>query len=118
MMLGRAARSFAAVSMRRTTPAILKQPSQVQVARRNAGSMPSTLSVRMDGLFIQCCIAAVIHFVPQDLIFLGGVLYMTHATASAKSPKTTTKDHDAAVEAFKAKKGLEQVKYSKGYVTL
>jgi len=89
-----------------------------QAAARNASSMPSTLSVRMDGLFIQCCIAAIIHFVPQDIIFLGGILYMTHATASAKSPKTKTKDMDAAVESFKAKKGLDKVKYSRGHVSI
>ena len=80
--------------------------------------MPSTLSVRMDSLFVQCCIAAIIHFVPQDLIFLGGVCYMTHATASAKSPKKSNKDMDAAVDAFKAKKGLDNVNYSRGVVSL
>merc|ERR1712166_1207264 len=99
MMLGRALRSMASPALRSFKPP--------QAAARNASSIPQTLSVRMDGLFIQCCIAAIIHFVPQDVIFLGGILYMTHATASAKSPKRSVGDRDAAVEAFKAKKGID-----------
>jgi len=43
---------------------------------------------------------------------------MTHATASAKSPKSKPKDMDAAVESFKAKKGLDKVKYSRGHVSI
>merc|ERR1719440_1806566 len=108
-MLGRLARSLAAPALR-VNPALVQQAPAV-VARRNASSMPSTLSVRMDGLFAQCMIAAVIHFVPQDIIFLGGLLFVTHASASAKSPKTKNADMDAAVESFKAKKGLDNVKY-------
>jgi len=110
MMLGRLARSMASPALRSFKP--------TQAVARNASSMPQTLSVRMDSLFIQCCIAAIIHFVPQDIVFLGGILYMTHATASAKSPKKSAGDMDAAVESFKAKKGLDKVKYSRGCVSI
>lgn len=97
----------------RTVPQMKPVAPWGVVGARNF-SMPKTLSVRMDGLFAQCMIAAVIYFVPQDVVFLGGVLWMTHSAASASSPCTKVKDVDAAVEDFKAKKGLEKVSVSKG----
>merc|ERR1712183_648190 len=115
MLLGRIARSVALPALRRPPAASFpKTPVFGSIPMRNASSMPSTLSVRWDGLFIQCCVAAIIYFVPQDAVFLAGVLWVTHSTASAISPKTKTADVDAAVEQFKAKKGLESVKVIKG----
>eukprot|EP00931_Biecheleriopsis_adriatica_P078936 TRINITY_DN52356_c0_g1_i1.p1 TRINITY_DN52356_c0_g1~~TRINITY_DN52356_c0_g1_i1.p1 ORF type:complete len:140 (+),score=37.09 TRINITY_DN52356_c0_g1_i1:55-420(+) len=78
---------------------------------------PRPLSIRMDGLFTQCVVAAVIYFVPQDLVFLGGLFYCWHHTASTASPKQKQADAEAAVEEFKAKKGLSDVKVSKGRST-
>merc|ERR1719446_1499811 len=48
-------------------------------------------------------IAALVHFVPQDLIFVA------LAGGSANVPKSKVSDIDGAVESFKAKKGLEKV---------
>merc|ERR1711924_169262 len=115
MMLGRIARSFAAPGLR-SNAAILAPKAPAMVARRNF-AVPSTLSVRMDGLLTQCVIAALIHFVPQDAIILGGALFMAHSAASAKSPKGKAAS-DEAVEAFEQQKGLDEVKYRNGCVSL
>merc|ERR1719265_2421690 len=74
----------------------------------------------MDGLMAQCAVAAIIHFVPQDVIFIGLALWVCHSTATAKVPKKTAGDQDAAVEAFKAAKGLDDsaVSVRKGRVDL
>ncbi|CAE7947561.1 ESYT3 [Symbiodinium sp. KB8] len=74
---------------------------------------PRPLSIRGDGLVLQCITAALIYFVPQDAVFLGGLFYLWHNTAVSISPKVTKADADAAVEEFKAKKGIENVKVSK-----
>ncbi|CAE7569136.1 ESYT3 [Symbiodinium natans] len=78
---------------------------------------PRPLSIRGDGLVLQCISAALIYFVPQDAVFLGGLFYLWHNTATSISPKVKKDDADAAVEEFKAKKGLENVKVSKGRST-
>merc|ERR1719230_1381878 len=93
MMLGRLARSFAAPAIR-SNAALLTQKAPNMVARRHAGGMPATLSFRFDGLMAQCAVAAIIHFVPQDIIFLGAALWMGHAAATASSPKKIVGDKD------------------------
>eukprot|EP00439_Symbiodinium_sp_Y106_P075422 s1697_g14.t4 len=80
-------------------------------------SSPRPLSIRGDGLVLQCITAALIYFVPQDAVFLGGLFYLWHNTAASISPKVPKADADAAVEEFKAKKGIENVKVSKGRST-
>eukprot|EP00933_Yihiella_yeosuensis_P054979 TRINITY_DN535_c0_g1_i5.p1 TRINITY_DN535_c0_g1~~TRINITY_DN535_c0_g1_i5.p1 ORF type:complete len:113 (-),score=28.74 TRINITY_DN535_c0_g1_i5:194-532(-) len=83
---------------------------------------PKPLSIRKDGLMAGCIIAALVHFVPQDLIFVGGLFYSWHNTASTVSPKQKHTDASAALEEFKAKKGLDKVSVHKGsstwYVTV
>ncbi|CAE8614004.1 unnamed protein product, partial [Polarella glacialis] len=80
-------------------------------------SLPKLLSIRMDSLFVKCLIAAVVYFVPQDLVFLTGLFWSWHNTAASISPKMSQADAAAAVEAFKAKKGLEDVKVYQGRST-
>merc|ERR1719436_510647 len=70
---------------------------------------PRPLSIRNDSLFVKCMIAAVVYFVPQDIVFLSGLLYIWHSTAKAISPKKKHTDAEATLEAFKAKKGLDNV---------
>merc|ERR1719498_2218455 len=117
-MLGRLARGLAAPAFRANVN-MTAQKTPLALARRNISAsaprraMPQTLSVRWDGLFTQCCVAAIIHFVPQDIIILAGVLWIGCSASSAKSPKTQHADLDAAVEAFKAQKGLDDVNYRK-----
>merc|ERR1711933_66503 len=65
-------------------------------------SVPKTLSLRMDGLFVQCFIAAVLYFGPQDAVFLLGLGWILHTKAATVSPKSKQADAEAAVEAFKA----------------
>jgi len=77
-------------------------------------SYPKTLAVRIDGLMAQCLVAAIIYFAPQDIIFLGGVLAYWRACSNSVNPKTWATDPEAAVEAFKAQKGLDTVNLSKG----
>ncbi|CAJ1461913.1 unnamed protein product [Effrenium voratum] len=40
---------------------------------------PRPLSVRYDGLMTQCVVAALVYFVPQDVVFLGGLFYVWHS---------------------------------------
>merc|ERR1739842_120355 len=51
---------------------------------KNTG--PSLLSIRLDSLVFGCVVAALIHFVPQDAIFCGCLLWYWHAKAKAISP--------------------------------
>merc|ERR1719480_269153 len=78
---------------------------------------PKTLSVRMDGLMVKCLIAAIVYFVPQDLVFLSGLFWKWHADASAISPKAKQADAEAAVDEWKAKKGLTKAMVDKGRST-
>merc|ERR1712039_869036 len=80
-------------------------------------SAPKPLSIRMDSLFVKCMIAAVIYFVPQDAVFMTGLFWYWHNTAACISPKKKQADAEAALEDFKAKKGLDDVKVSKGRST-
>merc|ERR1711920_1149309 len=79
-----------------------------------APSAPKPLSIRMDSLFVKCMISAVVYFVPQDAVFLTGLFWFWHTQASTISPKNKQSNAEAAVEAFKAQKGLGDVKISKG----
>mmetsp|Transcript_53590 Transcript_53590/g.98704 ORF Transcript_53590/g.98704 Transcript_53590/m.98704 type:complete len:131 (+) Transcript_53590:99-491(+) len=130
-MLGRlaAARRFAAMPLRTAlntpfAPRVGTTAGSMAGAVRTKASgpaLPITLSVRMDGLMVKCIIAAIIHFVPADAIFLGGALAIAHNTATSSCPKTKPASVDDAIDSFKAKKGLEDVKVKKGrttYVTL
>eukprot|EP00927_Polykrikos_kofoidii_P061432 TRINITY_DN5626_c0_g2_i1.p1 TRINITY_DN5626_c0_g2~~TRINITY_DN5626_c0_g2_i1.p1 ORF type:complete len:122 (+),score=10.46 TRINITY_DN5626_c0_g2_i1:81-446(+) len=75
---------------------------------------PRPLSIRYDSLMVQCTVAAVIYFVPQDLVFLAGLFTAWHNKASTISPCHRQADVETAVEQFKAKKGLESIQVSKG----
>mmetsp|Transcript_9805 Transcript_9805/g.21369 ORF Transcript_9805/g.21369 Transcript_9805/m.21369 type:complete len:118 (-) Transcript_9805:171-524(-) len=101
--------------------AAARQPMAMVQKRTFAGygyvSSPRPLSIRMDGLFAQCMIAAVIYFAPQDILVLTGLVYKAHTDASNTNPKKKAADAEAALEEFKAKKGLSDVKVSKGYST-
>lgn len=77
-------------------------------------TMPIPMSLRMDSLMVKCVIAALIYFVPQDVVFLAGLLKNWRATSNQVSCPQWHEDPDAAVEAFKAKKGLDDVKVQKG----
>eukprot|EP00440_Ansanella_granifera_P063781 gb/GFBE01069148.1/.p1 GENE.gb/GFBE01069148.1/~~gb/GFBE01069148.1/.p1 ORF type:complete len:126 (+),score=34.57 gb/GFBE01069148.1/:1-378(+) len=118
-LLGR----FAGSARRMATPAATfarsGMPLAAPAARNFATAVrsPRPLSIRGDGLFIQCVVAALIYFVPQDLIFLAGLGAAAHNTAALTSPKQKQADAEAAVEEFKAKKGLSDVKVSKGRST-
>merc|ERR1719284_1612528 len=79
-----------------------------------AVTSPRPLSMRVDSLMFKCVVAALIYFVPQDLVFVGGLLMAWHSKASSISPCQKQKDVEAAVEAFKEKKGLEDCTIYKG----
>merc|ERR1719191_1742237 len=63
----------------------------------------------MDSLMVKCVIAALIYFVPQDIVFLGGLLANWRATSGSIASPQYHSDPDEALEAFKAKKGLDNV---------
>merc|ERR1719386_19944 len=91
------------------------------MARRNLSTSPARfvsapipLSIRMDSLMVKCVIAALIYFVPQDVIFLGGLLTNWRATSNSIATPQYHADPDEALEAFKAKKGLDNFAVSKG----
>lgn len=120
-MLGRiaAASRFAATPLRSLAPragAAFRPTAGFAGAARGAAavSSPKPLSIRMDSLFVKCMVAAVIYFVPQDAVFLTGLFWMWHTESAAVSPKTKQADPEASLAAFKAKKGLDDVKVYKG----
>merc|ERR1711870_60004 len=80
-------------------------------------STPRPLSFRMDGLFAKCMIAAVIHFAPLDIVLFGGLCVMWHRQGTSAAPKAVQSDAEGALEAFKAKKGLDKVNVAKGRST-
>merc|ERR1712124_198723 len=74
---------------------------------------PSLLSIRFDSLVFGCLVAAIVHFVPQDAVFVGAVIWYWHAKSTTISPKRAQHDGEEAVEAFKAKKGIDEVRVKK-----
>merc|ERR1719230_2371419 len=112
MILGRivAASRFAA------TPATFwaKRAGVPQARSMAAVTSPRPLTLRMDSLMVKCTTAALIYFVPQDLVFIAGLVMAWHSKATSISPCKKQADVESAVEAFKAKKGLEDVNVSKG----
>merc|ERR1719373_88374 len=82
-----------------------------------APSYPKTLSVRMDSLMVKCLIAAIVYFVPQDIVFVSGLLGYWYNQAATIAPKKTHTDAEAALEDFKAKKGLDSATVSKARST-
>mmetsp|Transcript_20572 Transcript_20572/g.27753 ORF Transcript_20572/g.27753 Transcript_20572/m.27753 type:complete len:126 (+) Transcript_20572:3-380(+) len=116
-MILAAARRFTAAPLQRGASALGRTcGAPVPMSARGAAvvSSPRPLSIRMDSLFVKCFIAAVIYFGPQDAVFLSGLCWVWHTQASSISPKKRLTDAAAAVEEFKAKKGLENVKVAKG----
>mmetsp|Transcript_7836 Transcript_7836/g.22505 ORF Transcript_7836/g.22505 Transcript_7836/m.22505 type:complete len:119 (+) Transcript_7836:70-426(+) len=85
-------------------------------------SSPKPLTIRGDSLMFQCVVAALVYFVPQDAVFLGGFFYKLHSDGASIAPKTKVGNGDAAVSEWAAKKGLQNVKVQPGrstwYVTL
>merc|ERR1712194_159189 len=90
-------------------------------ARRNFASTPQPLSIRADSLLVKCIISALVYFVPQDAVFLTGLFWYWHTQASTIAPRKSLLDAEAALDEFKTKKGLSDVKVSKSsrtwYVT-
>ncbi len=67
---------------------------------------PIPLSVRYDSLLVQCCIAAVVYFGPQDAA-IGALAFMSgRAGSNSMNKPVDVKDASQAVEKFYAKKGL------------
>merc|ERR1712066_1077607 len=50
-------------------------------------SAPKPLSIRMDSLFVKCVVAALVYFVPQDAVFLGGLGYYWYKAGRTAAPK-------------------------------
>ncbi|CAE8582637.1 unnamed protein product [Polarella glacialis] len=119
MLLGRIATAsrFAARATFAAAPRTWARPDGRRGFAAAAPSTPRPLSIRMDSLMVKCLIAAVVYFVPQDLVFLSGLFWTWHHTASSISPKISQKDAAAAVEEFKAKKGLDKVTVYQGRST-
>mmetsp|Transcript_110272 Transcript_110272/g.355632 ORF Transcript_110272/g.355632 Transcript_110272/m.355632 type:complete len:122 (-) Transcript_110272:6-371(-) len=116
MLFGRiaaASRAAAVLGAQRAVP--LGFPGAQRTA--TTGAFPKLMSIRYDGLFIKCCVAALVYFVPQDVVILGGLFWSWHSASSSISPKKKQADAEAALEAFKAKKGLDDLKVYKGRST-
>eukprot|EP00930_Biecheleria_cincta_P011461 TRINITY_DN11429_c0_g1_i2.p1 TRINITY_DN11429_c0_g1~~TRINITY_DN11429_c0_g1_i2.p1 ORF type:complete len:144 (+),score=36.69 TRINITY_DN11429_c0_g1_i2:61-432(+) len=116
-LLAAARRSSIAMAARRSSFAA---PGALPISTRNFAAKvtsPRPLSIRGDGLMIQCVVAALVYFVPQDAVFLGGLFWTWHNYGAKAAPKQKQADAEAALEEFKAKKGLEDVKISKGRST-
>jgi len=70
--------------------------------------------MRWDSLMVQCTVAALIYFVPQDIPIVAGMLFYWHNAASNSAPSKWHSDPAAALEDFKAKKGLDSADVKKG----
>eukprot|EP00929_Paragymnodinium_shiwhaense_P030388 TRINITY_DN17234_c0_g1_i1.p1 TRINITY_DN17234_c0_g1~~TRINITY_DN17234_c0_g1_i1.p1 ORF type:complete len:125 (-),score=35.03 TRINITY_DN17234_c0_g1_i1:162-536(-) len=116
MMLGRLASRIAASGAVNRGFAGVSKPMQRNFASQAQYNvaMPKVLTTRTDSLMFQCVVAALIYFVPQDVVFLGCVGWIWHSKASSISPCKRQLDAAAAVEEFKAKKGLDKVSVSEG----
>merc|ERR1719409_685149 len=112
-MLGRLASRFAAKAPTMMAPGAAAR-SRGFASKSYDVAMPKVLSTRFDSLMMQCTIAAVMYFVPQDLVFLAGVGWIWHTKAKSISPCKKQADAAAAVEEFKAKKGIDSVKVTEG----
>merc|ERR1719213_815618 len=99
-------------------PKPMVQPQFVSV--RNATNyinVKGLHTIRKDSLMFACVVAALVYFVPQDLVFLAGLLKVWHTKSHTISPCVTQGKADDAIEEFKAKKGLDNVDVSKGRST-
>eukprot|EP00929_Paragymnodinium_shiwhaense_P115680 TRINITY_DN846_c0_g1_i1.p1 TRINITY_DN846_c0_g1~~TRINITY_DN846_c0_g1_i1.p1 ORF type:complete len:125 (+),score=31.42 TRINITY_DN846_c0_g1_i1:66-440(+) len=116
MMLGRLASRFAVSGAlnRGATAATMTAKRTFASSSSYNVAMPKVLTTRTDSLMFQCVVAALIYFVPQDLVFLGAVGWIWHSKASSISPCKRQLDAAAAVEEFKAKKGLNSVEVHEG----
>jgi len=74
----------------------------------------SPLVFRSDGMIALVTIGALVHFIPQDLIYVGIMGTIWHNNRKSVSPSTKASDPEAAIEKFKEKKGLEDVDVRKG----
>mmetsp|Transcript_1227 Transcript_1227/g.1867 ORF Transcript_1227/g.1867 Transcript_1227/m.1867 type:complete len:104 (+) Transcript_1227:3-314(+) len=69
---------------------------------RNAHVMPQPLSWRMDSLLIQCLVAAVIYFAPQDIAFLAAAGMYCKGASGGRVDNV-----ESAFEHWKETKGLD-----------
>merc|ERR1740139_351896 len=83
--------------------------SKMGATRKFAVSAPIPMSFRWDSLMVKCVISALVYFVPQDAVFLTGLFWYWHTQGTAAAPKKKAADAEAALEEFKAAKGLGEV---------
>lgn len=77
--------------------------SRVATAARS----PIPLAVRYDSLLVQCGIAALVYFVPQDAFIAGLAIISGRAYSNSYNKATSVESAPAALEKFYAKKGLD-----------
>merc|ERR550537_848967 len=106
-MIMAAARRFTTMAPR-AAPAFAAPASRAAASRGFAAkavvTSPKPLSMRWDSLMMQCVVAALVYFVPQDLVFVGALFRKWHVEAATISPCQKQSDAEAAVDAWKAKK--------------
>lgn len=127
MMMGRIVNRFAAAAPLRSamTPAFraakpMVQPQMMMAVRNSSTNMMNVKglhTIRKDSLMFACVVAALIYFVPQDIVFVLGLWKVWNTQSHQISPCQYQAKADDAIEAFKAKKGLENVNISKGRST-
>jgi hypothetical protein len=79
-----------------------------RLARSAKVSTPVPLSVRYDSLLVQCCIAAVLYYGPIDAAVVTLGVLNGRAHSNSINRPSDVKNPESAVEAFCAKKGLNQ----------
>lgn len=87
-----------------------RMPAVPQKARTfaAAGFIPITLSMRTDSLMAMCTIDGIVHYVPQDLLFVAG-WYMYERNQRNKVNYTTQLDDvEGKYAAWLEKKGLDE----------
>ena len=71
---------------------------------------PIPLSVRYDSLLVQCCIAAVVYFGPQDAAIAGLAFLNGRAHSNTVNKPVSLENPNAALEKFYEQKGLDKEK--------
>lgn len=92
--------------MRQTARRVAPQMQQKRTMILGGGK-PTAL--RQDSLLFACVIAAVVHYVPQDVVFLGLAYAHLSSYSSRYGSPEPVKDIQATLEEWKTKRNLKKV---------
>jgi hypothetical protein len=86
--------------------------STSRLFKASLATMPRPLAIRKDSLLVQCMIAAVIFFVPQDAAVLGVGLLAGRATSRNVNGPVNLETPEDSLNKFYASRGLDASKFN------